>query len=246
MRIALRHPTAGRAGPTGRLSGPDTFDPPPAARVQILHTCSRRRPAGAARRCARCSRKRSRGACGLPAGPRAARGCGFAAAATRLRTRRIDLDRFRMRGRRPPPLNGAVPAPQYCFHRLGLNVTRHHRGFTGVHPSGLPLACGPRAEQGPLGFSPRLRTPPSPATHARVGTGHGHWPGTTQPTRPTVGPPSCESTHNVRPRVAPPRCWWWSRTSAAATTSPMRQGQPRQRRKALKVVLSRELGPAKK
>ena len=30
---------------------------------------------GAARPCARCSRKRSRGACGLPAGPRAARGC---------------------------------------------------------------------------------------------------------------------------------------------------------------------------
>ena len=36
-------------------------------------------------------------------------------------------------------------------------------------------------------------------------------------------------------------CSWWSRTSAAATMSPMRQGQPRQRRSALKVVLSREL-----
>jgi hypothetical protein len=55
----------------------------------------------------------------------------------------------------------------------GLNLTRHHRGFTGVHPSGLPLACGPRVEQGPLGFSLGLRTPPSPATHARAGTGHG-------------------------------------------------------------------------
>ena len=37
------------------------------------------------------------------------------------------------------------------------------------------------------------------------------------------------------------RCSWWSRTSAAATTSPMRQGQPRQRRSALKLVLSRLL-----
>jgi hypothetical protein len=80
---------------------------------------------------------------------------------------------------------------------------KRYRGFTGVHPSGLPLACGPRVEQGLLGFSPRLRTPPSPATHARVGTGHGHWPGTTQPTRPSVEPPSYESTHCVRPRVAP-------------------------------------------
>jgi hypothetical protein len=37
------------------------------------------------------------------------------------------------------------------------------------------------------------------------------------------------------------RCSWWSTTSAAATTRPMRHGQPRQRRSALKVVLSREL-----
>ena len=36
-------------------------------------------------------------------------------------------------------------------------------------------------------------------------------------------------------------CSWWSSTRAAATMSPMRQGQPRQRRSALKVVLSRQL-----
>jgi hypothetical protein len=29
-----------------------------------------------------------------------------------------------------------------------------------IHPSGLPLACGPRMGRAPLGFSPELRTPP--------------------------------------------------------------------------------------
>lgn len=34
-----------------------------------------------------------------------------------------------------------------------VQLTRHQRGFTGVHPmSSLPLACGPRTERGPLGF----------------------------------------------------------------------------------------------
>jgi hypothetical protein len=71
-----------------------------------------------------------------------------------------------------------------------------------IHLSGLPLACGPRMERAPLGFSPELRTPPLPATHVRMGTGLEHWPGTTQSTS-WVDPPSYESTRIVRPRVAP-------------------------------------------
>ena len=59
------------------------------------------------------------------------------------------------------------------------NVTRHHQGFTRVHPSGLPLACGPRTDRGPLGVFSELRTPPLPATHVGAGTGPGHWPGIT-------------------------------------------------------------------
>jgi hypothetical protein len=31
-------------------------------------------------------------------------------------------------------------------------VTGHLQGFTGIHPSGLPLTCGPWTEQRPLGF----------------------------------------------------------------------------------------------
>ena len=38
-----------------------------------------------------------------------------------------------------------------------------------IHPSGLPLACGPRMEREPLGFSPELRTPPAITGNARQG-----------------------------------------------------------------------------
>jgi hypothetical protein len=51
-------------------------------------------------------------------------------------------------------------------------MTRQHRGFTHVHPPGLSLTRGPRMERGPFGLNPGLRTPQSPATHARAGTGH--------------------------------------------------------------------------
>jgi hypothetical protein len=39
-------------------------------------------------------------------------------------------------------------------------------------PPGNPLACYPQVERRHLGFSPELRTPPLPATHVQVGTGH--------------------------------------------------------------------------
>jgi hypothetical protein len=82
-----------------------------------------------------------------------------------------------LQNHRPPPAASQrpVPTPRSHFHHPELNVTRHHQGFTRVHPSGLPLAdrvhLNPRMERGPLGFSPELRTPPLPATHVRVGTG---------------------------------------------------------------------------
>jgi hypothetical protein len=102
--------------------------------------------------------------------------------------------------------SAASPAPLHHNPSEGLNLTGHQRGFTCVHPSGLPLACDPRMERGSLGSSPELHTPPLPAAHVRAGTGLEHWPGTTQPT--SLGPPICESTRNVRPRVAPqPGCW---------------------------------------
>ncbi len=49
------------------------------------------------------------------------------------------------------------PAPTSIY--AGLNITRHQRGFTRVHPSGLPLACGrPDATGRPWAF-PRASHP---------------------------------------------------------------------------------------
>jgi hypothetical protein len=63
--------------------------------------------------------------------------------------------------------------PGATFHLRGFRC-RSIRGFTHVHPSGLPLACGPRMEREPLGFSLKLPTPPLPATPVEVGTGPEH------------------------------------------------------------------------
>ncbi len=68
-----------------------------------------------------------------------------------------------------------------------------------IHPSGLALTCSPRMERGPSGLNPELRTPPLPATHVRARAIE-HRPGITLPT--TAGPPICEFTHYVRPRIA--------------------------------------------
>jgi len=68
-------------------------------------------------------------------------------------------------GRMPCPAGAcrfpaASPTPRSCNPSAESIVTRHHQGFTCVHPSGLPLARSlPRTEQGPLGFYLELRTP---------------------------------------------------------------------------------------
>lgn len=68
-------------------------------------------------------------------------------------------------------LTAARPLPRSRVPPAGASLTRRHRGFTGVRPSGLPLACHPRVERGSLGFFPELRTQPLPATHVQAGTG---------------------------------------------------------------------------
>lgn len=63
-----------------------------------------------------------------------------------------------------------------CFSHLPeFPITEPHQRFTAVHPSTLPLACSLRTGRRPLGFSPRLRTPQLPVTHARAGTGIEHF-----------------------------------------------------------------------
>ena len=73
--------------------------------------------------------------------------------------------------RRTPPFNGRSLYPGTTTHRRRLTLTRHHRGFTIVHPSGLPLACDHRMERQSLGLNPELHTPPLPAAHVGAGTG---------------------------------------------------------------------------
>ena len=55
-------------------------------------------------------------------------------------------------------------------------MTRRHRGFTHVHPSGLPQPVAPGWNGSPWAF-PGLRTPQLPAAHARAGTVLAHWTG---------------------------------------------------------------------
>ncbi|MFQ6397573.1 IS3 family transposase [Nocardia sp. KC 131] len=66
-------------------------------------------------------------------------------------------------------------------------MTRHQRGFTCVHPSGLPLArLLPRTERRPLGFFPELRTRDRQdlPTHVRAGIDLEHWSRATRLAQP--------------------------------------------------------------
>jgi hypothetical protein len=62
-------------------------------------------------------------------------------------------------GRHTPPCSGQSLYPRSATHHRGLLITRHHRGFTVVHPSGLPLACSPQGGTGALGLLPPSFTP---------------------------------------------------------------------------------------
>ena len=55
-------------------------------------------------------------------------------------------------------------------------MTRHHRGFTAFTRPAFPCLWPPDGT-GALGLFPGLRTPQSPATHARAGTVLAHWTG---------------------------------------------------------------------
>ena len=64
-------------------------------------------------------------------------------------------------GLRPAPAASRrpVPTPRYNIPSTGLGAHETSTGVHAIHPSGLPLACGPRMERAPLGsplsFEPR-------------------------------------------------------------------------------------------
>lgn len=75
-----------------------------------------------------------------------------------------------------PPLapspRGQALSPRSSSHPPELSITRRHRGFTRVHPPGLPpRLVVPRMEQGPLGSFPGLRTPTGKTCGARRSRG---------------------------------------------------------------------------
>ena len=109
---------------------------------------------------------------------------------------------------RSPPavLQRQNPYTPVLLPSSGLNITRHHRGFTAFTRPVFPWPVVPGWNGNPWAFPPELHTPLLPATHVGVGTGVEHTPGTTQSTT-SVDPPFCESSRNVRPRVAQGSCW---------------------------------------
>lgn len=99
-----------------------------------------------------------------------------------------------------------VPIPRYGIPSPGSAITRHQQGFKQFTRPVFPSPVVPWMEQGALGLSPELRTPP--AHHRRRTSGQGqatkHEPGTTLST--SAEPPIHVFTHNVRPRVAIATC----------------------------------------
>ena len=79
-------------------------------------------------------------------------------------------------GQHLPPSSGGPCSPASSIPSAGVHVTRRHRRFTCVHPSGLSLACSPRTERGALGLS-GLRTPRLLTAHAGAGTVPANWTG---------------------------------------------------------------------
>ena len=91
-----------------------------------------------------------------------------------------------------PPLaassSGQALSPRYSSHLPELTITRHHQGFTRVHPPGLPLARDPPDGTGALGLLPRASHPSRQDLRRTPGreTGIEHSPGATRPTSPDL------------------------------------------------------------
>jgi hypothetical protein len=111
----------------------------------------------------------------------------------------LPASQIRPAGTRRLPTAGPC-SPACCNPPAEVLMTRRHRGFTHVHPSGLPQPVAPGWNRSPWAF-PRASHPT--VTHdARRGgdgplrTGPGATPST------SIDPPSTSSTHHMRPRVA--------------------------------------------
>jgi len=85
------------------------------------------------------------------------------------RERRCPRGRYSLPSRRLPlPSGQPLTSVPHTIPRA--HFTRHHQGFTYVHPSSLPRAGNSQMARESLGDLPELRTPALPATHVRAGT----------------------------------------------------------------------------
>jgi hypothetical protein len=143
---------------------------------------SRRTPSGLS--CSACDRC-GRGGCPLNPGDGGA----------------LPAGQVRPAGTRRLPAAGPC-SPAFCLPPAEVLMTRRHRGFTCVHPSGLPQPVVPRVEREPLGLSPGF----APCSYPQRTPGRGRslrtGPGATSPTSADL--PSTSATLRMRPHVAPP------------------------------------------
>ena len=121
----------------------------------------------------------------------------------------LPASQVRPAGTRRLPAAGPC-SPAFCLPPAEVLMTRRHRGFTCVHPSGLPQPVVPRMEREPLGLSPGF----APCSYPQRTPGRGRslrtGPGTTSPT--SAGLPSTSTTIHMRPHVA--------RSGSARTRAP--------------------------
>ena len=119
----------------------------------------------------------------------------------------LPASQVRPAGTRRLPAAGPC-SPAFCLPPAEVLMTRRHRGFTHVHPSGLPQPVVSRVEREPLGLSPGF----APCSYPQRTPGRGRslrtGPGATSPTSADL--PSTSATRHMRPhvarRVTPARC----------------------------------------
>ena len=113
----------------------------------------------------------------------------------------LPASQVRLTGTRRLPTAGPC-SPASCNPPARVLMTRRHRGFTHVHPSGLHQPVVSRVEREPLGLSPGF----APCSYPQRTPGRGRslrtGPGATSPTSADL--PSTSATHHMRPHVAPP------------------------------------------
>ena len=161
------YPRRPRGGRGHRVPVPAAF---PLPALAFWSSCSRRGIGRSLRSAYQCVRRRDWTSTGFPCFARTSCDRGGCPLYSGDHGARPDRSRSPASARRITAARPCTPPRRRIYAELC--ITKHHQGFTRVHPSDLPLACGSRMQRQRLGLYPELRTPPLRATHVEVGTGH--------------------------------------------------------------------------